>query len=35
MQAALLVVSERLTKREDVTRSLELLRDTTGHRYGA
>ncbi|MEJ1964414.1 MAG: CpsD/CapB family tyrosine-protein kinase [Gammaproteobacteria bacterium] len=28
MQAALLVVSERLTKREDVTRTLELLRDT-------
>jgi Mrp family chromosome partitioning ATPase len=29
MQAALLVVSERHTKREDVARSLELLRDTT------
>lgn len=28
MQAALLVVSERLTKREDVTRALELLHDT-------
>jgi protein-tyrosine kinase len=28
MQAALLVVSERHTKREDVTRTLELLRDT-------
>lgn len=28
MQAALLVVSERVTKREDVTRTLELLRDT-------
>ena len=28
MQAALLVVSERLTRREDVTRTLELLRDT-------
>jgi len=28
IQAALLVVSERLTKREDVTRTLELLRDT-------
>ena len=28
MQAALLVVSERLTKREDVARALELLRDT-------
>jgi Mrp family chromosome partitioning ATPase len=28
IQAALLVVSERHTKREDVTRTLELLRDT-------
>jgi Mrp family chromosome partitioning ATPase len=28
IQAALLVVSERLTKREDVARTLELLRDT-------
>ena len=28
MQAALLVVSERVTKREDVARALELLRDT-------
>jgi Mrp family chromosome partitioning ATPase len=28
MQAALMVVSERLTRREDVERSLELLRDT-------
>lgn len=28
IQAALLVVSERLTKREDVTRTLELFRDT-------